>query len=234
MLAIFGVMGKLKACFSQNIDGFERDVGIKSLVELHGTLRMWVCTICAYEEPWILGANLEDIIDCPSCETRRRPDQRPISLGHLTPKVVIMNDKVATGSWSLDGRKISRQFTCYNIIDQMNDHVTQRIAEICRSRNRLVVLVMGTSLPIHATRAMLRDIAQRTESILVWVNLEPPPADLINLFQYQFLERCEIFSERLVKLYFARMDFKAIVATPNPELYANLTVASYYYRLHIK
>lgn len=74
---------------TQNIDGFERDAGIKNLIEVHGRLSELFCVDCAYQTTATeLIHGYGKLIDlppkCPACGGLIRPDIELFGEHHLS------------------------------------------------------------------------------------------------------------------------------------------------------
>jgi NAD-dependent deacetylase len=60
--------------FTQNVDGFHRDVGTANLVEIHGNLHQLLCTECGRGRRVPDYAGLQMPPGCPTCGGVMRPD----------------------------------------------------------------------------------------------------------------------------------------------------------------
>jgi NAD-dependent histone deacetylase SIR2 len=95
--------GKLLRCYTQNIDGLEKLVGLNlgtNVVQLHGDLDSVSCTCCSYT----MGFDLETVElfatgktkACTKCkegnDKRVADGKRSLSVGILRPNIVLYNE----------------------------------------------------------------------------------------------------------------------------------------------
>ncbi|RKP25798.1 DHS-like NAD/FAD-binding domain-containing protein, partial [Syncephalis pseudoplumigaleata] len=151
--------GKLLRCYTQNIDGLERNSGndnasndprrggsdaASHVVQLHGTLERVRCTRCSASYPFA-GLHERTFIAgsapaCPACEdlsaARASANKRPLAVGVLRPDIVLYNETHPDGS-----------------------SIAQNIDRDLRRRPDLL-LVMGTSLKVYGCKRLVRDAAK--------------------------------------------------------------------------
>ena len=108
LLAILQNNGKLRRCYTQNIDGLDVRAGLNAdldspgctLVQLHGNLETLRCTLCNHHTDWAdvseTALRSGDKGTCPHCQSRLRDraqnGERLITVGTLRPNVVLLRE----------------------------------------------------------------------------------------------------------------------------------------------
>ncbi|MEM7253217.1 MAG: NAD-dependent protein deacylase [Pseudomonadota bacterium] len=82
---------------TQNVDGFHRAAGSKSLIDIHGDLYDLYCTGCAWRERVSSYVDLDPVPACANCGSSIRPDV--VFFGELLPmmKVARLEQELTTG-----------------------------------------------------------------------------------------------------------------------------------------
>lgn len=183
-------IGKVLAWYTQNIDCLEDKAGITEesghLVKLHGSLSQFRGISCNHIVSWT--SELTGILKqgklppCSVCSlipvsTKVRRKQRP---GFLRPDVVLYHEQHPNGF------RIAKHFN-----------------RITSSHPDLVVVV-GTSLSLPSLNAWLKGISflvRETGGHVIFVNLDPPPVALKEIFTHFIQEECDkVFGPILEKL----------------------------------
>ncbi|WVO22061.1 uncharacterized protein IAS62_003385 [Cryptococcus decagattii] len=168
--------GKLLRNYTQNIDGFERRMGLESggrgnglkkkgtrNVELHGDLGRVRCVLCFSDfeasDEWVEMFREGEAPDCPACwkrcESRINRSARATSVGTLRPSIVLYDEPHPLGD-------DIGQLTAYDV-----------------SRRPDMLLIMGTSLKVHGLKRLVKDFAKavhggKKRGLVVFVNATPP------------------------------------------------------------
>ena len=69
--------GMIEAVITQNVDGLHRKAGSENVVELHGSLERYVCTVCGrkYDSQFVEKEIWKgEVPKCPECEGLLKPD----------------------------------------------------------------------------------------------------------------------------------------------------------------
>jgi NAD-dependent histone deacetylase SIR2 len=159
--------GRLLRCYTQNIDGLEKDLGLETgiddnwrsldVVQLHGDIHSLKCMLCACQYAWteaseqLLGGG--EAPECPACSKaqaeREEKGKRCINIGHLRPNIVLYGEEHPNGE--LIGRCTSRDL---------------------RSKPDMLIIV-GTSLKVTGIRKLVKDMAKAVkdrDGLVVFVN----------------------------------------------------------------
>lgn len=168
--------GKLLRNYTQNIDGFERRMGLESggrgkglkkkgtrNVELHGDLGRVRCVLCFSDfeacDEWVEMFREGEAPDCPACwkrcESRINRSARATSVGRLRPSIVLYDEPHPLGD-------DIGQLAAYDV-----------------SRRPDLLLIMGTSLKVHGLKRLVKDFAKvvhggKKRGLVVFVNATPP------------------------------------------------------------
>ncbi|TIB72262.1 DHS-like NAD/FAD-binding domain-containing protein [Wallemia mellicola] len=138
------IKGRLLHSYTQNIDGLEQRVGLKNLVNLHGSLNEVRCASCSF-----VGEMSNDYLNvfangqspkCPQCASRANErntrGKRPLAVGCLRPGIVLYNEN----HWS--GDSIAK-------------------AQTADSKKKPdLLIVMGTSLKVHGLKQLVKGFAR--------------------------------------------------------------------------
>ncbi|KAN0100282.1 DHS-like NAD/FAD-binding domain containing protein [Tylopilus felleus] len=156
---------KLLRSYTQNIDGLEEKVGLRSSpsqaggsgkgksrlkaaevrnVQLHGDIHRVRCTLCSLDLPWTKGfqAMFDQGLapECPECrlrsEARLARSARPLKVGNLRPGIVLYDEVHPLG-------------------EDIGLIQTQDIA-----RKPDMLIIMGTSLKVHGLKKLVKDFAK--------------------------------------------------------------------------
>ncbi|KAH8743252.1 hypothetical protein F5883DRAFT_512549 [Diaporthe sp. PMI_573] len=187
---------RLMRLYSQNIDCL--DTSIQPLatniplnmeapwpvtIQLHGGLDKIQCTKCSHIQGFdkLLFQGPEAPL-CKACaeNDRIRTEQngkRSHGIGRLTPRVVLYHGP------SPDAEAIGK--------------VSQ--ADLRSVPN--VVIVVGTSLTIPGVKKLVRELCQATRSkkhgLTAWLNVDPPPQETNNLWNFVIRGKCDDFAVKL-------------------------------------
>lgn len=82
---------------TQNVDGFHRDAGSRTVIEIHGTVRSLSCTRCRHRREVADYRELDIPPRCPDCAGLVRPDI--VLFGEMLPgrEVARLTEQLATG-----------------------------------------------------------------------------------------------------------------------------------------
>lgn len=186
--------GKLVRCYTQNIDGLEREAGLSTdtadfkgndALQLHGDLHTLRCDRCA-ERVSYSSALHEDIMsrgeapECPrcaeQCAMRLALGKRTLAVGILRPDVVLYGE--AHPRAEVIGKAVQ--------------------ADLRRKPD--CVLVCGTSLKIPGFKKMVKTFAAQAHERggkVVFVNMDAPTAEWRGVFDYHFQGATDSFCELL-------------------------------------
>ena len=153
--------GQLLRCYTQNIDGLERRVGLSMpepgcavggrVVQLHGALSHLRCTVCPerpeFREEYVKAFMQGEAPDCPTCmataAVRETAGRRAMPTGELRPNITMYDDNNTS-----DGEFISSALT----------------EDLKRGKPDLV-LVMGTSLKVDGIKTLVKDVARAVHDL---------------------------------------------------------------------
>ncbi|ODQ47150.1 hypothetical protein PICMEDRAFT_21287, partial [Pichia membranifaciens NRRL Y-2026] len=190
---------KLIKCYTQNIDGLERECGLSTefscdewnstdVIQLHGDLHQLCCNSCKHNYRWdeIYDEEGRDddagIIECPRCtanyESRVRLGKRSLesSIGIIRPNIVLYGEE----------HPYSEKFA-RNLNKDLN-------------RRPNMLLIFGTSLKVagvkNLVKKMSKKIHENERGLVVLVNKEPISNSFWrNHIDYQIVSDCDAFCE---------------------------------------
>ncbi|TXT08930.1 hypothetical protein VHUM_02404 [Vanrija humicola] len=189
--------GKLLRSYTQNVDGFERRMGIESggrgnglkkigtrNVELHGDLGRVRCVLCFadYEarDDYVEMFREGEAPHCPACEDRcaERVNRsaRATSIGTLRPSIVLYDEPHPLG----------------DEIGALQAHDMRRGPD--------VLLIMGTSLKVHGLKRLVKDFAKTVhekKGVVVFVNATAPSKEWDSVIDYHIEGETDSWVERV-------------------------------------
>ncbi|BEJ13029.1 hypothetical protein CspHIS471_0302030 [Cutaneotrichosporon sp. HIS471] len=176
--------GKLLRSYTQNVDGFERRLGLESggrgtglkkngtrNVELHGDLGRVRCVLCFADfeacDEYVCMFREGEAPNCPSCEVRHADrvnrGARATSVGTLRPSIVLYDEAHPLGDQ----------------IGELQAHDMKRRPDM--------LLIMGTSLKVHGLKHLIKDFAKvvhERKGIVVFVNATTPNKEWESVIDY--------------------------------------------------
>ncbi|OUM54187.1 hypothetical protein BVG19_g3544 [[Candida] boidinii] len=184
---------KLIKCYTQNIDGLERQcdllTGIESknwkdldVVQLHGDLNKLSCTTCFQTFEWDNEnkAILRDgeLPECPTClvKNSERVQQgkrsSTSSIGFLRPNIVLYGE-------------------CHPYAEIIADGLNKDI-----NKNPNILLIFGTSLRVDGVKNLVRQAAkkihEKEDGIVIFINnCEVSTSSWDNIIDYQIVTDCD-------------------------------------------
>ncbi|KAI8913376.1 DHS-like NAD/FAD-binding domain-containing protein [Gorgonomyces haynaldii] len=190
-IALVQKRGKLLRCYTQNIDGLEKRVGLDlqgkqaHVVQLHGDLDSVICTLCSFSQPFSDSVrdefSLGQAPTCPRCDKLNQDriirGRRQISVGTLRPNIVLYNEHHKQG-------------------DMIADLLQKDL-----NNQPDIVIVMGTSLKIVGIKRMIKDFANIVHERgghLVFINLDPPSKEFDGIFDFFVQMKCDDCVEQLL------------------------------------
>lgn len=187
--------GRLLRSYTQNVDGFERRMGMESggrgkglsktltrNVELHGDLGRVRCILCqtdySAEEEYVEGYREGNMPDCPACEERCKLPQAPSS-----SKLTADNpgkERVNRGSRALAIGTLRPAIVLYDEPHPLGDSIGDlQTYDLKRSPD--IMLIMGTSLKVHGLKQLVKSFAKKMhegegkkKGLVVFVNATKP------------------------------------------------------------
>ncbi|KAH8744551.1 DHS-like NAD/FAD-binding domain-containing protein, partial [Diaporthe sp. PMI_573] len=188
MVAELAREGRLLRLYTQNIDGLETRLEFLATnlplepkspwpvtIPLHGGLDQIRCTICSHID--VLNALIfqgSDRPSCPKCEetekNRRQEGKRSRGIGYLRPRMVLYDE------------------------DNPDADAIGKVSKADLARIPDAVIVAGTSLQVPGTIRIAKEMCKATRSIdgiTVWLNKEPPPSALRDLWDLELLCECD-------------------------------------------
>lgn len=188
-----GVLGR---CYTQNVDGLEKRLGLEGdldqddvsnlkVVPLHGDLDHVVCTLCAAR--FDFDVNVQNLFrdgespGCPSCLKRRDARQfagkRPLATGTLRPSIVLYNEDHAKG-----------------------DLISEMVCDDVQKEPDLMI-VIGTSLKVHGIKNLVRDFAKAVHSCdsgrVVFINRVAVSKEWNKVFDYCIIGDADDIVDRI-------------------------------------
>ncbi|KAL1411535.1 NAD-dependent deacetylase hst3 [Vanrija albida] len=189
--------GKLLRSYTQNVDGFERRMGIESggrgnglkkngtrNVELHGDLGRVRCVLCfadyEAERQYVDMFREGEAPHCPACqqrcEERVNRSARATSVGTLRPSIVLYDEPHPLG----------------DEIGALQAHDMRRGPD--------VLLIMGTSLKVHGLKRLVKDFAKTVhekKGVVVFVNATAPSKEWDGVIDYHVEGDTDSWVERV-------------------------------------
>ncbi|OWB80471.1 hypothetical protein B5S32_g4751 [[Candida] boidinii] len=184
---------KLIKCYTQNIDGLERQcnllTGIESknwkdldVVQLHGDLNKLSCTTCFQTFEWDNEnkAILRDgeLPECPTClvkhseRVQQGKRSSTSSIGFLRPNIVLYGE-------------------CHPYAEIIADGLNKDI-----NKNPNILLIFGTSLRVDGVKNLVRQAAkkihEKDDGIVIFINnCEVSTSSWDNIIDYQIVSDCD-------------------------------------------
>ena len=188
---------KLLRCYTQNIDGLERSLGLNvatgntvlcqsvgqsDVIQLHGDLDSFACTRCFKTFPWsrfwARSLRRGELPACPNCEEtnmrRLQEGKRVIdnNFGLLRPNIVLYGENHPTGEI------ISKQLSM----------------DLKRGKPDFF-LIIGSSLRVHGVRSLVKQVARHVHErggLVVLVNKSSVgDSSWHGYIDYQIFEDCD-------------------------------------------
>ena len=188
---------KLLRCYTQNIDGLERSLGLNvatgntvlcqsvgqsDVIQLHGDLDSFACTRCFKTFPWsrfwARSLRRGELPACPNCEEtnmrRLQEGKRVIdnNFGLLRPNIVLYGENHPTGEI------ISKQLSI----------------DLKRGKPDFF-LIIGSSLRVHGVRSLVKQVARHVHErggLVVLVNKSSVgDSSWHGYIDYQIFEDCD-------------------------------------------
>lgn len=203
--------GKLLRSYTQNVDGFERRLGIESggrgrglkkngtrNVELHGDLGRVRCVLCYtdYEarQEWVLMFREGEAPECPACQARCK--FYAIHNRHgLTGKG---ESRIARSARATPIGSLRPSIVLYDEPHPLGDEIGQLQTYDMR-RGPDVLLIMGTSLKVHGLKRLVKDFARvvhEKKGVVVFVNATAPSKEWEGVIDYHIEGQTDAWVER--------------------------------------
>ncbi|BFZ57761.1 NAD-dependent deacetylase hst3 [Savitreella phatthalungensis] len=215
--------GKLVRCYTQNIDGLEREAGLSTntldgvkgndALQLHGDLHTLRCDRCAERVSYESDLHDETMSqgeapECPrcaeQCALRIALGKRNVAVGLLRPDVVL-----------------------YGEAHPSADIISKAVGADLRRRPDCV-LVCGTSLKIPGFKALVKQFAAQAKAskkggAVIFVNMEAPAVEWKTVFDAHFQGPTDSFCDLLQRTRPAF--FKEQTTLDFPEIKPHLSLA---------
>lgn len=211
--------GRLLRCYTQNIDGLEKEVGLETgihanwrnldVVQLHGDIHSLKCIMCEEQYSWTKDTEEQlsdgDAPACPACSDvlaeREQKGKRCIGVGSLRPNIVLYGEEHPNGD--LIGKCASRDL---------------------RSKPDMLIIV-GTSLKVAGIRKLVKDMARAVrekDGLVVFVNATGVSSSTWNdIIDYHVEADCDAWVDdlraRIPNFFLAQSTIPDYAVTKQPQ-----------------
>ncbi|OWZ69827.1 hypothetical protein AYX14_04813 [Cryptococcus neoformans] len=185
--------GKLLRNYTQNIDGFERRMGLESggrgkglkkkgtrNVELHGDLGRVRCVLCFSDfeacDEWVEMFREGEAPDCPACW--KRCTCKCLNCILIFFFFLAGESRINRSARATSVGRLRPSIVLYDEPHPLGDDIGQLTAYDV-SRRPDLLLIMGTSLKVHGLKRLVKDFAKvvhggKKRGLVVFVNATPP------------------------------------------------------------